>query len=150
MDMRTATIRVQPGAIPVVRFVGLITKRTVENSRYSLQDDCSVLISDMRQAVLLCQPDVMADHICGHHRYKTFAAALVACEQNAEILRRFAWFCALRGVLRVVFLDPIEAMAWAVRQRAFAEYLAQQEGAQGSPKSPARRPDALPESVGIA
>jgi hypothetical protein len=147
MDMRTATIRVHAGPIPVVRFVGLMTEHAVATSSYPLQDECRVLVSDMRQAVLLCPPDAMANHICGHPRYRTFAAALIACEQNAELLRKFAWFCALRGVLRVVFLDPAEAMAWAVKQQAFAGYLAQQEGGPGSPELLAPPPDALPASA---
>jgi hypothetical protein len=122
MDMRAASVRVeQHGLIPVVRFTGLLSAGFVAAAKYPLAADCPVLVSDMRRAVVVCAPHQMAEMICRHPKFRSFAAAVIAAPQNFALLRDFAWFCALRGVSRAVFLDPAAAMAWAVQRLALSE-----------------------------
>jgi hypothetical protein len=120
------------GAVAVCSTRGVVTSRGAINNAHKL-DGRRVVVVDMRSAVIAADPHSWAERVCADPELAELSVALVAGAHNDAAIRDFAWNCALRGALRVVFPRLAAAMRWAERQAVLDEYLRRRDGARTVP-----------------
>jgi fructose-specific component phosphotransferase system IIB-like protein len=120
------------GAVAVCSARGVITSSGVINNVHKLEGR-RVVVVDMRSAVIAADTHTWAERVCADAELADLSVALVAGAHNDAALRDFAWCCALKGALRVVFLNLAAAMRWAERQAALDEHLRRRDGAHTVP-----------------